>query len=155
MRSDKIKTREEIAKIAETLRAEGKTIVTTNGAFDLMHVGHVKSLAEAKKFGDVLIVGLNSGASVKRYKSPKRPIIGEDDRALMLAALELVDYVVIFDEDDPRELLSVIKTDVHCKSKSGYLGIEEEVVKRTGRVELIDDIPGISTSEIIKKIQAL
>lgn len=154
----KIKTVKEIQEIVETLRRKNPniTIVTTNGAFDILHAGHAKSFVEAKSHGDVLIVGVNSDASIKRYKSPHRPIIPEQDRAEMIAALQVVDYVVIFDEDDPRNLLDVIKPNKHIKSKAGFTGIEKETVeKHGGKIILIEDIPGISTSQIIKKIRAL
>ncbi|GAG14983.1 unnamed protein product, partial [marine sediment metagenome] len=100
---NKIKTFEEIKEIAPKLKSEGKKIVTTNGSFDLLHIGHVKSLQKAKEYGDILIVGLNSDSSIKQYKSKDRPIVGQKERAEMLAALECVDYVVIFDETDPRK----------------------------------------------------
>jgi D-beta-D-heptose 7-phosphate kinase/D-beta-D-heptose 1-phosphate adenosyltransferase len=151
----KIKTKEEIKKLVETMRIENSEIkiVTTNGAFDILHSGHIRSLELAKSYGDILIVGLNSDASVKRYKSPLRPIIPQKERAQMLAALECVNYVVIFDEDDPRNLLEAIKPTFHVKSKTGFKGIEREVVESSGgKIILVEDIAGISTSEIIAKI---
>lgn len=149
----KIKAREELQQIVEKLKKQGKTIVTTNGSFDLLHMGHVETFVEAKKQGDVLIVGVNSDASVKRYKSPDRPMVPEEDRAGMIASLICVDYVTIFDEDDPRALLSALKPHVHVKSKSGYKGIEEEtVVKHGGKIVLLDDVPGKSTTQLIEKI---
>ena|SRR3989344_6857434 len=153
MLKDKIKTREEIAKICEELRRNGKKIVTTNGAFDILHSGHLTSLEKAKSFGDVLIVGLNSDASVRKYKSELRPIINEENRAKMLAGLSVVDYVIIFDEDNPINLLSVIRPNVYVKSRKAYLGIEGPTVEKFGgKVELVEDVEGISTSEIIGKI---
>ena len=130
--------------------------MTTNGAFDVIHAGHVKSLDIAKSLGDCLIIGLNSDDSIKRYKSPQRPIISQEFRAKMLAALEMVDYVVIFCEDDPRELLKVIKPNIHVKSKTGYKGIEKEVVESNGgEIILIDDIPGLSTTFILDRLKQL
>lgn len=163
MNHKKIKTREEMGEIVKTFRKENplSKIVTTNGAFDIMHVGHVYSLEKAKSYGDILIVGLNSDSSIKKYKSPDRPIIPQQYRAEMLASLNIVDYVVIFDETDPRELLKVIKPDFHVKSKSSFKspelefkdGVERETVEALGgKVILIEDIPSISTSQIIKKI---
>jgi D-beta-D-heptose 7-phosphate kinase/D-beta-D-heptose 1-phosphate adenosyltransferase len=151
---EKIKSAEEIAEIVKKLRAEnpGIKIVTTNGTFDIMHAGHVKSLREAKTFGDILIVGLNSDSSVKSYKSPNRPIISQDDRSLMMASLEMVDYVLIFYELDPNRWLAMIDPDIHVKSKQSFSGVDRVV---NGKIELIDDIPGISTSEIIRRIKAL
>jgi D-glycero-beta-D-manno-heptose 1-phosphate adenylyltransferase len=141
------------AKIAEKVRSEGKTVVTTNGSFDILHVGHVKSLELARSHGDVLIVGLNSDSSIKQYKSADRPINQEDDRAKMLAALACVDYVTIFEETDPRRLLNELKPHIHVKSASGFKGIEQDTVESNGgKVVLIDDMAGKSTTEMISKI---
>jgi|SRR3989344_3704537 len=155
MYENKIKSRSEIKKIVEDLRKNNPKIriVTTNGAFDIVHVGHVMSLVKAKSYGDILIIGLNSDSSIKKYKSKDRPINPQEDRAIMLAALECVDYVTIFDETDPREFLKVIKPNFHVKSKSGYKGLEEEVVKsNVGKIVLLDDIAGKSTTLLIDKI---
>ena len=149
----KIKTREELKEIVESFKKKGKKIVTTNGSFDILHLGHVKSFQEAKKYGDILILGLNSDSSIKQYKSPDRPINPQQDRAEMLAALECVDYVTIFDETDPRALLEVIKPNVHVKSKSGFTGIEKETVEKNGgEIVLIEDTIGKSTTNLIDKI---
>lgn len=132
----KIKTCEEIKEIVEKLRKDNPKIKisTTNGSFDILHAGHLHSLKKAKSYGDVFIIGLNSDSSIKQYKSPDRPIIPEKERAEMLAALEFVDYVVIFNETTPNKLLSVIKTDFHIKSKSGFTGVERETVgKKQGK----------------------
>ena len=152
---EKIKTGIEIKEIVENLREKNPEIkiVTTNGAFDILHSGHAQSLEQAKSYGDILIVGLNSDSSIKRYKSSDRPIIPQKERAIMLSALNAVDYVVIFEETDPRELLKLIKPDFHIKSKKGFKGIEKEAVESNGgKIILIDDVPGISTTDIIKKI---
>ena len=151
----KIKTKIEIAKIVNGLRKNNPKIkiVTTNGAFDILHSGHVKSLAVAKSYGDILIVGLNSDSSVQKYKSENRPIISQNDRAELLAALEVVNYVVIFDETNPNKLLETIKPTFHIKSKTGYLGIEGPTVESNGgKIILIEDFLGISTTKIIDKI---
>jgi len=151
---NKIKTWSEIEEIVKRLRKENPNIkiVTTNGAFDILHIGHIRSLKEAKSYGDVLIVGLNSDSSIKAYKSPNRPIINQEERAEMLSFLEIVDYVVIFHELDPRKLLDVIKPDFHVKSKAGYKGIEKDVVEKNGGKIILTDTDIFSTSEIIERI---
>lgn len=139
------------------LRTEGKTVVTANGAFDIMHAGHVAFLEQARAQGDVLVVGINSDASVQAYKSPLRPIIGETDRAHMVAALECVDLVFLFDESDPREWLGQIKPDVHVNgAEYGAECIEREVVEQGGgRISLVEAVRGLSTSNIIQRIVEL
>jgi len=153
--SEKIILYSEIGKVVDKERENPNIrIVTTNGAFDVIHTGHIYSLEKARSYGDLLIVGLNSDASIKRYKSQNRPVFPQDYRARMIAALYCVDYVVIFDEDDPRELLKIIKPDIHVKSKSGFKGIEREIVEKNGgQIILLNDIEGISTTDIIKRIK--
>jgi rfaE bifunctional protein nucleotidyltransferase chain/domain len=143
----------ELEQLAADLRKEGKKIVTCNGCFDIIHVGHIKFLTEAKKQGDVLIIGLNSDKSVKANKGPKRPINNQNDRAEVLSALEIVDYVTIFDEEDPRGLLSIIKPDVHCNGEEyGEDCIEADVIKKNGgRIHLIKLVKGISTTKLIEQ----
>jgi rfaE bifunctional protein nucleotidyltransferase chain/domain len=150
----KIKTREEIAEIADRLRKDAKKVVTCNGSFDIMHIGHIKFLQEAREQGDALIVGLNSDASVKRYKSSDRPINPQECRAEFLAALECVDYVTLFDETDPIALLSVIKPDVHVNGiEYGEDCIEAETVRQNGgRLHLVPLFKDYSTTNMIKKI---
>lgn len=151
----KLKTREEIAKIVEELRKEGKSIVTVNGSFDILHIGHIRMLEEAKQQGDLLIVGLNSDSSVKQYKSKDRPINPEGARAGMLEALECVDYITIFDETDPRALLEAIKPDVHVNGPEwgGQDCIEAETVrKHGGRIHVSKKVKGFSTTAMIEKI---
>jgi D-beta-D-heptose 7-phosphate kinase/D-beta-D-heptose 1-phosphate adenosyltransferase len=139
------------------LRREGKKIVFTNGCFDLLHVGHVYLLREAKKFGDVLMVGMNSDASVKRLKGDGRPIISMEDRAYAVAALECVDYLVIFDEQDPMQLIQRIRPDVLVKGDD-YAAAE--VVGASflnsygGTVRLVPIRRGVSTSHLIEKIRS-
>ncbi len=146
--------RTDIRALAERLRRQGKKIVTTNGAFDILHVGHIKSLQEAKKQGDVLIVGLNSDSSIKKYKSPLRPINGQEDRAAVLSALDCVDYVFIFDETVPMPFLEDVKPNVHVKSSEyGEKCIEAETVKKNGgRIHIVDVVEGYSTTKLIEKI---
>ena len=111
----KTKTINELKDISEKLRNEGKIVITTNGVFDILHIGHIRYLQEAKKLGDTLIVAINSDSSVKKIKDPKRPLNNENDRAEALAALECIDYVAIFDEDDPIIFLKAIKPHIHVK----------------------------------------
>lgn len=140
-------------KIQE-LKSEGKSIATLNGSFDLLHAGHLHILNAAADQADVLIVALNTDNSIKRYKSPLRPIISLEYRVEMMAALQMVDYVTWFDETDPRALLQRIKPDVHVNgAEYGENCIEAEVVKANGgRVHIVPLVPGLSTSQIIKKI---
>lgn len=143
--------RNQLAGVVKYLRRECKPIVTTNGAFDILHTGHLYSLQEAKKYG-TLIVGVNSDKSIQRYKSKYRPIIPEKERVQIVAALEPVDYVFIFGEGNPKRFLQAIKPDFHVKSKEGFKGLEREIVERFGgQIVLLDDIPSIRTSDIIAK----
>ena len=149
-----IKTYEEIESLSKELNSRGKKIIFTNGCFDLLHAGHVKYLEIAKNLGDILIVGLNSDQSVRKLKGENRPINKQIDRAYILAALEVVDYVVIFNEDTPYDLINTIKPAILVKG-GDYKGknvIGQELVKETKLVEFID---GKSTTQTIKKIQLL
>lgn len=139
----------------EELKINGKKVVTLNGSFDLMHAGHLQIIYEASFQGDCLIVALNSDASVQKYKSPSRPIIPLEFRLQMMAALEFVDYVTWFDETDPIRLLGEIKPDIHVNgAEYGQSCIEADiVVNGGGRLYLVDRIPGLATSDIIKKIK--
>lgn len=150
----KIKTREEIRKIAEELKKKGKKIVTCNGSFDILHIGHVKFLEEARKQGDILIVGLNSDSSIKKYKDETRPIIQQQDRAEMLAALEAVDYITIYDEEVPMPFLEAVKPDIHVNGEEyGYDCIEAEAVKKNnGKIYLVKIYKDFSTTKLIEKI---
>ena len=136
--------------LAATLRAKGKRLVTVNGSFDVLHAGHLHILNEARSQGDVLIVGLNSDASVRSHKGPTRPIISDRGRAEMLLALRVVDYVHIFDEPDPIAFLSELNPDVHVNgAEYGENCIERDVVIRNGgRLHLVDRIPNLSTSAL-------
>ena len=147
-----IKTRAEIEKISARLKAQNKKVVFTNGCFDILHKGHVSYLNIAKSFGDVLILGLNSDASVKRLKGENRPINCEDDRAYILSALECIDYVVIFDEDTPYELIKKIQPNTLVKG-ADYEGKEvvgSDIADQTKLVEFVD---GKSTTKTIEKIK--
>lgn len=136
------------------LRLSGKTIATLNGSFDLMHAGHLEMLYQASLCADVLILALNSDLSIRQYKSPLRPIILLEYRVKMMAALEMVDYVTWFEETDPRRILAVIKPDVHVNgAEYGENCIEADVVRSAGgRIHIVPLVPGLSTSQIIKKI---
>jgi rfaE bifunctional protein nucleotidyltransferase chain/domain len=142
-------------------RAEGKVVVWTNGCFDLLHVGHVRSLQEARALGGVLVVGVNSDASVRRLKGPSRPIVPEAERAEVLAALACVDRVVIFGEDTPCEVLSRLQPDVHCKGEdyappSTRPIPEAEIVRAYGgRVAFLKFVPGLSTSDLLRRLKGL
>ena len=138
----------ELRSTVHRLKAEGKKIVFTNGCFDLIHIGHVRSLKEAKKLGDVLVVGLNSDRSVSLIK-PRRPIIPQEQRAEILASLNMIDYVSLFDEETPYELIKLIHPDVLVKGgdwkKEDVVGVD--IAKETHSIPYIQ---GISTTEIIE-----
>lgn len=149
--------REDLQDLLYDIRKQGKTIVTTNGCFDILHVGHVRYLEETKKFGDVLIVALNSDKSVKELKGDGRPINNELDRAEVLNGLKSVDYVVLFDEKSPAQLLSEIKPDVHTKGADYNEDTlpEAKIIKENGgRLEFIQFVQGKSTTATIQKINA-
>ena len=151
--SDKhIKTRVEIAKLSQKLKLKGKKIVFTNGCFDLLHAGHISYLETAKNFGDILILGLNSDRSVTSLKGMGRPINLEGDRAYILAALEVVDYVVIFDEDTPYELIKSIEP--HILVKGGdYRGKEVVGQDIADELKLVEFVDGKSSTKTIEKIK--
>ena len=149
----KICDRADLSDIIKQLKSEGKKIVFTNGCFDLIHVGHIRYLKQAKELGDILVIGLNADESVSRIK-PGRPIIPEDQRAEALSALSMVDYIVLFREDTPYALIKDIIPDVLVKGadwkKEDIVG--NDIVKD---VRTIPFVEGISTSEIIRKIKGL
>jgi D-beta-D-heptose 7-phosphate kinase/D-beta-D-heptose 1-phosphate adenosyltransferase len=132
-------------------KRRGKIVVFTNGVYDLVHAGHVMLLEKSKRLGDVLVVGINTDASVKRLKGPKRPLANEKDRALVLAALEAVDYVTFFGEDTPYELLKKLKPDVLVKGGDYAVDriVGRDIVKKVVRIPLVK---GRSTSNLIAKI---
>jgi len=152
---DKIKRREELLGIIKDLKAKGKRVVFTNGCFDLLHVGHIRYLEEAKTLGDILIVGVNSDASVQKLKGPKRPVMPVEERTEILSGLGCVDYITIFDELDPLALVTSLKPNVLVKggdwTKEQTIG--KEVVERSGgEVIIIPFVKGASTSNIIETI---
>lgn len=139
----------------ERLREGGKTVVFTNGCFDILHPGHVDYLAFARRQGDVLIVGLNSDGSVRRNKGEGRPVMPQGDRAAVIAALEMVDYVVIFDEAEPAELVSELLPDVLVKGEDWrhFVSGREAVESAGGKVVLAPLVEGKSTTDIIQRIR--
>ena len=148
--------RENIAQFVRNLQKSGKTVVVTNGCFDILHVGHIRYLQKTKSFADYLIVLLNSDKSVKSIKGENRPINNENDRAEILCALSCVDYVVMFDENSPRELLDEIKPDVYTKGADYTMDTlpEADIMKKNGtRVEFIEFVQGKSTTYTINKIK--
>jgi glycerol-3-phosphate cytidylyltransferase len=137
------------------LRAAGKKLVTTNGCFDIGHAGHIRYLGEAKSQGDILVVGINSDESVRKLKGPARPLQGENDRALLIGALRMVDAAFIFREDDPRAFLEILRPDIHVKGGDyGADLLEREVVERFGgRVAIVSLVKGYSTTNLVDKIR--
>jgi len=152
---EKIRKKEDLRRIVEGLKEKGKRIVFTNGCFDLIHLGHIRCLEKAKSLGDILVVGVNSDRSVRSLKGPERPILQEEERAEILSGLGCVDYVTIFDEPTPLELISSLQPDVLAKggdwAKETTVG--REVVERSGgEVVIIPFVEGTSTSNIIETI---
>ena len=144
-----------VETLSQELHKQGKKIVTTNGCFDLLHLGHIKYLREARNLGDVLIIGVNSDPSVRKLKGPDRPLTQQSARALQLAGLESVDYVVIFEEDTPERLLGLIKPAIHVKG-GDYLPQnlpERKVVEaHGGKVVCVSLVAGYSTTKILERI---
>jgi len=152
---EKIKSIEELEKIVEEARKKGKTIVTTNGCFDILHIGHVRYLQDAAKLGDLMIVGINGDASVRKLKGKNRPVVPEGERAEVVASLGCVDYVFIFNEDDPVVFAGRLKPHFHAKGGdySEKKMIEREIVeKHGGKIIILKEEKGYSTSSTIKKI---
>lgn len=152
--SKKVRTRAAMRKERARLKAAGKKLVFTNGAFDILHAGHVKYLEFARNQGDALVVGLNADASVRRYKGDLRPINSQRDRARVLAALSCVDYVVIFNEDEPRDLIQALLPDVLVKGAdwAHYVSGRDIVERAGGKVILARMLKGRSTSNTIERI---
>ncbi len=138
-------------KLRAALKKAGRKAVFTNGCFDILHAGHIKSIEKARSFGDFLFLGLNSDASVRRLKGPSRPVNKEADRAVVLAALAAVDAVVIFGEDTPLNLIKALRPDVLVKG-ADYRNAEVVGAQYAGRVRLIPLLKGRSTTAVIKKL---
>jgi D-beta-D-heptose 7-phosphate kinase/D-beta-D-heptose 1-phosphate adenosyltransferase len=151
----KIKTREELRNIIKDLKAKGKRVVFTNGCFDLLHLGHIRYLEGAKTLGDILVIGVNSDHSVQELKGPQRPILPEEERAEILSGLGCVDYIAIFDEKDPLEIISILQPDILVKggnwTKETTVG--KKVVEGSGgEVVILPFVERASTSNIIDTI---
>lgn len=151
---EKLITPEQLPAKVAALRRAGKKIATLNGSFDLLHAGHLHIIFEASQVADVLIVALNSDRSIQQYKNPSRPIIPLEYRLQMMAALGFVDYVTWFEETDPRKLLEVIRPDIHVNgAEYGANCIEADIVNsHGGKIHIVQLVPGLSTSQILKKI---
>lgn len=155
---DKIVTFSEVKALSRQYKDDKKTIVFTNGCFDIIHAGHVKYLTHAAGLGDILILGLNSDSSIKRIKGEKRPVIGQIHRSIVLTAFECIDHVVLFDEPDPERLIEAICPDILVKGADWQ---EDQIVgadfvkKKGGRIERVFLEPDISTTKIIERIGEL
>jgi rfaE bifunctional protein nucleotidyltransferase chain/domain len=147
--------RSNLIGIRQQLKKAGKSVVFTNGCFDILHRGHVDYLSKARALGDILIIGVNTDASVKRLKGANRPIVQEDDRAAVLAALGFVDYVCLFDDDTPYELIRALVPDILVKGADWSVGdiVGKDIVEAAGgTVHTIAFLPNRSTTNIIQKI---
>jgi rfaE bifunctional protein nucleotidyltransferase chain/domain len=158
MMSSKVVTRDQLVPLLQAARDQGKRIVFTNGCFDLMHVGHTRYLQAAKDLGNVLVVAVNSDASVKSLnKAPDRPILPEGQRAEVVAALGCVDYVIVFNEPDPQSLIAALQPDVLVKGGDWAVDriVGREIVEaRGGVVRTIPLVPGVSTTSLIQRIRS-
>jgi D-beta-D-heptose 7-phosphate kinase/D-beta-D-heptose 1-phosphate adenosyltransferase len=154
---EKILSWDRLASVLTQIRGQGEKIVFTNGCFDILHIGHTRYLAAARSLGDVLVVGVNSDASVRSLnKAPDRPLVGQEERAEILASLEAVDWVCIFSESTPARLLETVRPDVLVKggdwAAENIVG-GEEVLARGGKVMSLPLVPGRSTSALVEKIR--
>ena len=156
--TERVVSRDAAVRLAEDLRAAGRTVVFTNGVFDLLHPGHVRYLQRARALGDALIVGLNADASVRRNKGPSRPINSERERAELVAALACVDAVVLFDDDTPAAIIRSIQPDVLVKGAdwaADQIVGRDTVEARGGRVVRVEVEKGYSTTALIEKVRSL
>ncbi len=152
----RVVSREECSRLRNDLRSQGKTVVFTNGCFDILHRGHVEYLTKARELGDALIVGMNEDASVVRLKGPRRPVVPLDDRAVVLAALAVVDLVVPFGEDTPLELIKALVPDILVKGADWPIDkvVGKDIVEAAGgSVQTITFLPDRSTTSIIDRIR--
>ena len=151
----KILTREEARVLSDRVHSDGRTLVFTNGCFDILHAGHVEYLTFARSQGDALMIGLNSDASIRRIKGSERPFVSEDDRASLLAGLEAVDYVVLSDEDEPADLIAQVVPDVLVKGSDWqhYISGRDTVESNGGKVVLAEMTEGLSTTALIARIR--
>jgi D-beta-D-heptose 7-phosphate kinase/D-beta-D-heptose 1-phosphate adenosyltransferase len=153
--TSKLKTTSELAQLAVAARLDGRRVVFTNGCFDLLHIGHTRYLQQARALGDLLMVAINSDASVSGLKGPERPLVPQQERAEVVAALACVDYVTIFDASDPGDVIAAIQPDVLAKGGDWPVDkiVGREVVQaRGGRVVSIPLVPGSSTTALVRRI---
>lgn len=153
----KVLTNNEALLAAQKIKKEGKTLVFTNGCFDILHIGHVRYLKESSKYADYLMIGINSDSSVKKLKGENRPVNKENDRAELLSELGFVDFVTIFDNDTPINLIKMLEPDVYTKGADYTIETLPEaqtVLNYGGKIEFIDLVKGKSTTSIIKNIQS-
>lgn len=151
-------TREGALSLVDSWKEDGALVVTSNGCFDLLHAGHLRTLCEARAFGDKLLVAINSDASVRRLKGAERPFMPQEERAALLAGLRCVDAVVVFEEDTPLELLGEIRPDIHVKGgdyKKEELPETALLETYGGRIEIIALVPGRSTTSLAAKLEKL
>lgn len=154
---EKIKSLEELLRIREKARKAGKRIVWTNGCYDILHAGHVMYLEKARRLGDFLFVGLNSDHSINSTKGPLRPIVQEDERATVISALSCVDYVIIFHEDTPINIIRALKPDIYAKGGDYTIDTIDQTERRLvesygGEIALLPGVEGNSTTAVINKI---
>ena len=145
-----------LVRLRKQFSDEGRKVVFTNGCFDILHRGHVEYLTKAKALGDILVIGMNTDASVRRLKGPKRPVVGEEDRAYVLSSLAAVDFVCLFDEDTPYELIRAVVPDILVKGSDWAVDsiVGKDIVEASGgMVKTIDFVPNRSTTNIIQKIE--
>ncbi|MGE5413857.1 MAG: D-glycero-beta-D-manno-heptose 1-phosphate adenylyltransferase, partial [Syntrophomonadaceae bacterium] len=157
MTATKIRTRAQLLEAAARERASGKTIVFANGAFDLLHVGHVRYLEAARRQGDWLAVGVNADASVARAKGPGRPVLPQDERAEIVAALGAVDAVVVFEEDSPSALIAALRPDVHAKGTdytAASVPEREVVAAYGGKTVIVGDRKDHSTTDVVDRVRS-
>ena len=155
MTSDKIRSRAEAVEQVATWQQEGKRVVFTNGCFDIVHLGHIDYLEKARALGDALVLGLNTDASVSCLKGPMRPVVNENARARLMAALQFVDLVTLFDEPTPLELITTLQPDILVKGDDYAVDTivgADVVLGRGGSVQTVALVPGYSTSGLIQKI---
>ncbi len=155
--SDKVKSLAELSAITAAAKTNGEIVVFTNGCFDLLHRGHVHLLRNARALGDVLIVAINSDQSIKLIKGPKRPILSEGDRLQLIASMEMVNYVLLFDEPDPCNIISILRPDILVKGgdwPADHVVGADIVEASGGKVVVVPYLKGFSTTEIIAKIRS-
>ncbi|MFN3650820.1 MAG: D-glycero-beta-D-manno-heptose 1-phosphate adenylyltransferase [Armatimonadota bacterium] len=154
--AQKLVSREQLSSLGDRLRAEGRRVVFTNGCFDLLHVGHLRYLAQARELGDALVVGVNTDAGVRRLKGPSRPLVSEEERAELLAGLECVDWVTLFDEPTPVATIAALRPHLHVKGgdyRPDDLPEAEVVRSYGGEIAIMPLVPGRSTTSLAEKIR--